>query len=236
MDIFAQTTTYYVTTDGASSAAVAGAIGGALAAITIPIIIISMAISIFMIVSMWKIFTKAGREGWASLIPIYNLVVMIQIAELPTWYVILYLVPIAQIYAMFKVYIELAKKFGKSAGFGVGMVLLSIIFIPILAFSKKAVYTGNNITNNNGNFDSSQNMMPNNQYTQQPMPMQTNNIQDLNNIPQNQYTQQPVQQPQPTNNFQAPINDSQQLQTPQQPLGGDAQTGDNQQNPNAPLN
>ena len=32
-------------------------------------------------------------------------------------------------------YIEIAHKFGKSTGFGVGMVLLNVIFIPMLGFS-----------------------------------------------------------------------------------------------------
>ncbi len=97
--------------------------------------LISAAIGILIIVAMWKIFTKAGKPGWASIVPIYNIIVMLEIAGLPTWYILLCLIPFANIYVTFKMYIEIAHKFGKSTGFGVGMVLLSVIFIPMLGFS-----------------------------------------------------------------------------------------------------
>ena len=107
------------------------------------IMFISLAVSIFTLVCMWRIFTKAGKEGWKSLIPIYNLIVLLEIVELPAWYIILYLVPIANIYVTFKIYIELAHKFGKSTGFGVATVFFNFICLPILAFSKKCEYQGN---------------------------------------------------------------------------------------------
>lgn len=102
--------------------------------------LIGMAISIFSIVCLWKVFNKAGKPGWASLIPIYNMIVMIEISGLPMWYIALFFIPFANIYAMFKIYIEIAHKFGKSTGFGVGMVFFAPIFFAILAFDKKAVY------------------------------------------------------------------------------------------------
>ena len=110
---------------------------------------IIMVTSIFMLVCMYKVYKKAGRKGWEALIPIYNFVVMIQIAELPMWYIVLYFIPFANIYAMFKIYIELAHKFGKSTGFGVATVFFSIICLPILAFSKNVTYNGNNNSMNN---------------------------------------------------------------------------------------
>ena len=102
---------------------------------------ISMAISVFTIICNWKVFKKAGKPGWAAIVPIYNVIVMIEIAGLPLWYIALFLLPFANIYAIFKIYIEFAKKFGKSTGFGVGMVFFAPIFLGILAFSKKNVYT-----------------------------------------------------------------------------------------------
>ena len=56
------------------------------------------------------------------------------------WYIVLFFIPIANIYAVFKIYIELAHKFGKSTGFGVATVFFSIVCLPILAFSKTAEY------------------------------------------------------------------------------------------------
>ena len=104
--------------------------------------LISVAISVFTIICNWKVFKKAGKPGWASIIPIYNTIVMIEIAELPMWYIALFFVPFANIYAIFKINIEIAHKFGKSTGFGVGMTLLSPIFMAILAFGKDANYKG----------------------------------------------------------------------------------------------
>lgn len=98
-------------------------------------------VSIFMIIVMWRIFSKAGRPGWASIIPIYNILVMIDIAGLEWWYLLLLLIPIANIFAIFKIYIGIAENFGKSVGFGIAMVFFSIICMPILAFGS-AEYEG----------------------------------------------------------------------------------------------
>lgn len=104
--------------------------------------VFGLAIGILCLVSLWIIFKKAGKPGWASIVPIYDFIVMLQICELPLWYIVLFLIPIANIYVIFKVYIELAHKFGKSTGFGVLMVFFSEICLPILAFDKNAVYKG----------------------------------------------------------------------------------------------
>lgn len=105
-------------------------------------IVISLAVGILVVVSLWMIFKKAGRPGWASIVPIYNIIVLIQIVGLPLWYLVLLIIPFANIYAIFKIYIELAHKFGKSTGFGVLTVFFSEICLPILAFDKNATYKG----------------------------------------------------------------------------------------------
>lgn len=102
------------------------------------IIIFSIVLGLISIISYWKLFNKAGKPGWASIIPIYNYIVMIQIAKLSMIYLILLIIPIVNIFAIFKINIEIAKKFGKSTGFGVGMTLISIIFVPLLAFADNA--------------------------------------------------------------------------------------------------
>ena len=104
------------------------------------LMIISLLLSILLIVSMWKIYKKAGKPGWAAIVPVYNIIVLLEIAELPLWYIVLFFIPFANIYALFKIYIELAHKFGKSTGFGVATVFFSIVCLPILAFSKTAEY------------------------------------------------------------------------------------------------
>lgn len=105
-------------------------------------IIIGLVVGILVIVSLWMIFKKAGKPGWASIVPIYDIIVLIQVAGLPLWYLVLLIIPFANIYAIFKIYIELAHKFGKSTGFGVLTVFFSEICLPILAFDKNATYKG----------------------------------------------------------------------------------------------
>ena len=106
----------------------------------LPVLIVGGIIFILVIIVYWRIYKKAGKPGWASIVPIYNTIVLLEIAGLPLWYIALMFIPFANIYATIKMYIELAHKFGKSTGFGVLMVFFPVICFPILAFSKNAVY------------------------------------------------------------------------------------------------
>jgi hypothetical protein len=96
---------------------------------------------IFEIASWWKVFEKAGKPGWASLIPIYNAIVILQIAGRPWWWILLYLIPLVNIVIGVIVMIDFAKSFGKGVGFAIGIMLLGFIFIPILAWGD-AEYRG----------------------------------------------------------------------------------------------
>ena len=87
-----------------------------------------------MIAAMWKVFTKAGKPGWASIIPIYNMVVLLDIAGKPVWWIILFFIPIVNLIFAILTYVGLADRFGKGGGFAVGLILLGIIFFPILGF------------------------------------------------------------------------------------------------------
>jgi hypothetical protein len=99
------------------------------------IIVIYLIVIVVVIASWWKLFTKAGKPGWAAIIPIYNLIVLCEICGRPAWWVILILlVPCANIIFLILLYIDLAKSFGKDAVFAVGLILLGIVFLPILAF------------------------------------------------------------------------------------------------------
>jgi hypothetical protein len=105
-------------------------------------IIVYLAIVVFIIASVWKVFEKAGKPGWAAIIPIYNVIVLLEIAKRPVWWLVLLLIPLVNLVIPFIVHIDLAKQFGKSAGFGVGLTLLGFIFYPILGFGD-AEYLGN---------------------------------------------------------------------------------------------
>ena len=105
------------------------------------IIVIYLAIIVLMIASMWTIFSKAGKPGWASIVPIYNLIVLLEIVGKPWWWLLLMLIPIVNIVILIIVWHNLSLSFGKGGGFTVGLILLGIIFLPILAFGD-AKYVG----------------------------------------------------------------------------------------------
>ncbi|MDA3799725.1 MAG: DUF5684 domain-containing protein [Kiritimatiellae bacterium] len=93
-----------------------------------------VAMVVFYIIVMWKIFVKAGQPGWASIIPIYNVYVMIKIAGKPGWWLLLFFIPFVNIIIGILVLISFAEKFGKGIGFVLGLIFLSPIFYAILAF------------------------------------------------------------------------------------------------------
>ena len=121
--------------------ATAGAVG-VLAGVSMVYMIVCLAVAVFSIICMWKVFVKAGKPGWASIIPIYNMVVMFQIAGMSPWLILLMCVPIANVIVAIMLYVNFAKAFGKSGGFACGLIFLSLIFMAILAFGKSE-YVGN---------------------------------------------------------------------------------------------
>ena len=95
----------------------------------------------FLIVCRWKIYTKAGKPGWACIVPIYNIIVLLEVIKKPLWWIILLLIPLVNLIILLIMMIELAKVFGKGAGFGLGLIFLGPIFLAILAFGD-AKYVG----------------------------------------------------------------------------------------------
>ena len=99
------------------------------------LIIIYLAVVILQLVAMWKVFVKAGQPGWASIIPFYNIYVLMLVADKPGWWLILTFIPLVNIVIWIIASIAVAENFGKGAGFGIGLVFLPFIFFPILAFT-----------------------------------------------------------------------------------------------------
>ena len=90
--------------------------------------------SIFLLLCRWKIFQKAGKEGWISLITIYNIIILLEIVKKPSWWIFLFFIPIYNIYIAIVLNIRLAKFFGKDNVFGIFLTFFNFIFEPILAF------------------------------------------------------------------------------------------------------
>lgn len=93
------------------------------------------------IIPWWKIYTKAGQPGWAVLVPIYNLLVLLKIVGKPGWWFLLFLIPVINIVFLIWTVNLLSKSFGKDIGFTLGLLFLGVIFYPILGYGK-AQYIG----------------------------------------------------------------------------------------------
>jgi len=122
-------------TSGDGAGAIAGCLGGGLGCV------VWLAVFVVIVAAMWKVFEKAGQPGWAAIIPFYNLYVFCKVAQRPGWWLILLLIPLVNWIVWLIVSLDVAKQFGKGSGFGVGVWLLSFIFIPILGFGS-AQYQG----------------------------------------------------------------------------------------------
>jgi hypothetical protein len=90
---------------------------------------------------MWKTFEKAGKPGWGAIIPVYNIILLLEIAGRPFWWFFLLVLPMVNVVVSIIVAIDVARNFGKGTGFGLGLALLSFIFYPILGFGD-AQYQG----------------------------------------------------------------------------------------------
>jgi hypothetical protein len=122
---------------GSSSGPGVGALIGMIAC---PLII-ALVVSIVLIAGFWKIFEKAGKPGWAAIVPIYNQIVLLEIIDKPLWWFVLLCIPCVNIVFSILVFLELANKFGKSGGFAAGLILLPVVFVPMLGFGS-ARYQG----------------------------------------------------------------------------------------------
>ena len=91
------------------------------------------------LVGMAQTFAKAGLPRWGAFVPVYNLVLILQVARRPAWWLILFLVPGVNVIAALVVSVDIAKVFGKGTGFGCGLAFLGFVFYPILGFGD-AVY------------------------------------------------------------------------------------------------
>lgn len=104
-------------------------------------ILIMLAIMVFLFAAMWKIYVKAGQEGWAAIVPIYNTYILLKIVGKPGWWLLMMFIPLVNIVYAVWTYNMLSKSFGKDEAFTVGLLLAGIVFIPILGFGD-AKYLG----------------------------------------------------------------------------------------------
>lgn len=103
--------------------------------------ILATALNLFMVIAWWKVCSKAGQPGWSVFIPVYNLYVMLKVADKPWWWLLLMLIPGVNIVVSILLPVGIARAFGKGIGFALGLIFLPVIFYPVLAFGS-APYLG----------------------------------------------------------------------------------------------
>ncbi len=133
-----------------------GLIAG-LGAFLVVVVLLVIAIVVFQIIAMVKVYKKAGKGGWEAIVPYYNNWVLCEIAGLKWWFFLIMnavsicgilglialepLAALASLGATFMANYNLAIKFGKDGvGYGIGLTLLPVVFYSILAFGD-ATYT-----------------------------------------------------------------------------------------------
>jgi hypothetical protein len=92
------------------------------------------AILLLIIISMWKIFEKAGKPGWAAIVPIYNIIVLLEIIGKPVWWIILILIPFVNFFVLIYMSHLLSKAFGKDVVMTILLIFLPFVGYPMLAF------------------------------------------------------------------------------------------------------
>lgn len=98
------------------------------------VLLISLVVAVITYAGMWKAFQKAGKPGWAAIIPIYNFIVMLEIAGKPLWWIILMFIPLVNLVIAIIVTHQISLAFGQGGGMTVLLILLPFIGWPMLGF------------------------------------------------------------------------------------------------------
>ncbi len=113
------------------------------------LIILGLGIITFFIICKWKMFVKAGKPGWASIVPIYNTIILFEIIGYKWYYIFVFLIgglpivgQVALMIFCISYNIKLARCFGKTEGFGIGLCYLAVVFEAIIAFDDTIIYNG----------------------------------------------------------------------------------------------
>jgi hypothetical protein len=101
---------------------------------TLAILVIQASIFLLQVAGIWKVFQKAGQPGWKAVIPIYNLYIMLKIGGQAWWWLALLVVPLVQLYAVYRIHVGVARAFGKGILWGLALGFGGVLFFPILGF------------------------------------------------------------------------------------------------------
>ncbi len=97
-------------------------------------IVLYLAFVLFVVIGMWRVFEKAGKPGWASLIPFYNVWVLCEIAGRPGWWLLLFFIPFVNFIVWIILCVDIAAAYGHGVGFAIGLMFLTPLFFLILGY------------------------------------------------------------------------------------------------------
>lgn len=109
---------------------------GVAAGFSVAYLVILLVVGVIVLVATWKLFQKAGKPGWAAIVPFYNNYCMFEMVFGNGWLFLLLLVPCVNVIIGFMLNFKLAKSFGQGTAFGLGLIFLYPIFICILGLGK----------------------------------------------------------------------------------------------------
>jgi uncharacterized membrane protein YhaH (DUF805 family) len=109
---------------------------GLAAMLSIPMMLFWLVVIVAAIAGMWMMFEKAGRPGWAAIIPIYNVYVLLKVADMSGWWLLAFFVPIVDVVVAVWMTWKVSKAFGHGFGYFLGLLFLSPIFYMIIGFGK----------------------------------------------------------------------------------------------------
>lgn len=104
--------------------------------------IVWFVLAVVALVGLWKMFQKAGKPGWAAIVPIYNVIVLLQIVGRPVWWLVLLFIPFVNLVVGIILSIDLAKAYGKGVGWGILAIFLPFVVYPYFGFSNDVKYVG----------------------------------------------------------------------------------------------
>ncbi|WP_419699895.1 signal peptidase I [Mucilaginibacter sp. NFX135] len=94
-------------------------------------------------IGLWKLFEKAGRPGWESLIPVYNTYIILKLSGRPWWLLLLLLIPGINLIVGLGIMIDFIKSYGKfKMSQNAAVTLLPFIYLPKWGFDKNTRYLG----------------------------------------------------------------------------------------------
>lgn len=104
--------------------------------------LVALVLAVVALVGLWKMFVKAGKPGWAAIVPIYNVIVLLQVVGRPLWWLVLLFIPFVNIVVGIILSVDVAKAYGKGLGWGILAIFLPFVVYPYFGFSKDVKYVG----------------------------------------------------------------------------------------------